>query len=213
MRLKLVPWLAAFTFAFSVFSATAEPFSEGKGYKLLNTPVAVMADGKVHVEEAFWYGCPHCFQLESLVHTWAQKLPADVDFAGVPALFGRAWVAHAQFFYVAESLGVLDKVNSSIFRAIHVENQHLLSKEDQRNFLHEKAGVAPVDFDKAYDSFTVKSRMKQADARIRSFGINGVPAFIVQGKYVVDSSTAGGNANILKVVDFLIEKERQALKK
>ncbi|MEN9465520.1 MAG: hypothetical protein RL217_1701 [Pseudomonadota bacterium] len=212
MRLKLVSWLAALAVVFS-FSTQAAPYSEGNGYTLLKTPVAVMADGKVHVEEAFWYGCPHCFQLEGAVSAWRQKLPADVEFTGVPALFGRAWVSHAQFYYVADSLGVLDKVHEPIFRAIHVENQHLLSKSDQRDFLQEKAGVAPADFDKAYESFTVKSRMKQADARIRAFGINGVPAMIVQGKYLVDSSSAGGNANMLKVVDFLIEQERKALKK
>lgn len=190
--------------------ASAEEYGPGNGYRLIDNPVMVMADGKIHVEEAFWYGCPHCYQLESIITPWSKNLAADVSLTAVPAQFGRPWVSHAQLYYTAQVLGVLDQVNDQIFNAFHVQRKQLLSKADQRKFLMEKAGVSAADFDKAYDSFTVKSRMKQADQRINSFGINGVPAVIVQGKYIVDASTAGGQRNILKVVDFLIEKERQA---
>ena len=58
----------------------------------------------------------------------------------------------------------------------------------------------------------MKSRMKQGDKRIRAFKISGVPALIVQGKYVISASSAGGQAKMVEVADYLIEKERQALK-
>lgn len=208
---KISHWLGLISLM-TIFSiAQAEEFSPGNGYKLLDNPVTVMADGKIHVEEAFWYGCPHCFKLESMITPWSKNLAADVNLTSVPAQFGRPWVSHAQFYYTAQVLGVLDQVHEDIFNAFHVKRQQLLAKSDQRKFLMDKAGVSVADFDKAYDSFTVKSRLKQANQRIDAFGINGVPAIIVQGKYVVDAGTAGGQQNMLKVVDFLIEKERQAL--
>lgn len=213
MMTKFTQWLAACALAVAALSSQAAEYGPGNGYKLLDNPVTVMADGKVHVEEAFWYGCPHCFDLEKIITPWSKSLTSDVEFTGVPAQFGRAWIAHAQLYYTADVLGVLDQVHDAIFNAFHLQRQQLLSKGDQRDFLAAKAGVKPADFDKAYDSFAVKSRMKQANQRIQAFGINGVPALIVQGKYLVDSSTAGSHANMLRVVDFLIEQERQALKK
>lgn len=212
MLKKVSLWLGMLSLVSFFSLAQAAEYGPGNGYTEIDNPVPVLADGKIHVEEAFWYGCPHCFDLESLVTPWSKNLAGDVNFTGVPAQFGRPWVAHAQLYYTAQVLGVLDEVSNKIFKSFHLQRKQLLSKSDQRKFMVENAGVSAADFDKAYDSFTVRSRMKQADQRIRAFGINGVPAIIVQGKYVVDASSAGGQRNILKVVDFLIEKERQALK-
>ncbi len=209
MFAQVSKWIAA---AALLISAVAHAeYEAGKEYTVLAEPVAVMADGKVHIEEAFWYGCPHCFHLEDDIEPWKKNLAADVAFEGVPAMFGRAWVAHAQLYYVADVLGVLSQVHEDIFKAYHIHGKKLLSRDDQRDFLVEKAGVSEKDFEKAYESFTVKSRMKQGDQRIRAFGISGVPALIVQGKYVVTASTAGGQKNMLNVVDYLIAKERAAL--
>ncbi|WP_419812285.1 thiol:disulfide interchange protein DsbA/DsbL [Bacterioplanoides sp.] len=204
-------WMLATVVLLTASFSQAAPYEAGKQYTVLDQPVPVLADGKIHVEEAFWYGCPHCFHLESVLKPWKQQLAADVSFTGVPAMFGRAWVVHAQLYYVADVLGVLPQVHDAIFRALHIEKQRLLDRDDQRDFLVKKAGVSAKDFDKAYESFTVKSRMKQGDQRIRAFKITGVPALIVQGKYVVTAQTAGGQNQMLKVVDYLIEKERQAL--
>lgn len=212
MLKKVSLWLSVLSLVSFFSLAQAAEYGPGNGYTEIDNPVPVLADGKIHVEEAFWYGCPHCFDLESLVTPWSKNLASDVSFTGVPAQFGRSWIAHAQLYYTAQVLGVLDEVNNKIFKSFHLQRKQLLSKSDQRKFMVENAGVSAADFDKAYDSFTVRSRMKQADQRIRAFGINGVPAIIVQGKYVVDASSAGGQRNILKVVDYLIEKERQALK-
>ena len=189
------------------FNAQAEEYVAGKDYKVLPTPVPVMANGKIHVEEAFWYGCPHCYQLEAYGGPWKKTLPADVDFKQVPASFGRAWAIHAHLFYAAENLGVMDKVHNDIFKAIHVQRERLLEQDDQIQFFKDR-GVSAEDAKKALNSFTVKSRVKQADKRVRSFQVDGVPAIIVNGKYMVNASSAGGTANVTKVVDFLIKKER-----
>ncbi|MDO6680700.1 MULTISPECIES: thiol:disulfide interchange protein DsbA/DsbL [unclassified Oceanobacter] len=202
-------WIAVPLLLISSLTLAAE-YEAGVHYDVLAEPVPVMADGKVHVEEAFWYGCPHCFHLDSFLGKWESTLPADVEFTRVPAMFGRAWVAHAQLFYVADVLGILDQVHTPIFRAINLEKQRLLDKDDQRDFLVKNGGITAAQFDKAYDNFAVKSRMSQGDKRIRSFNISGVPALIVQGKYVVSASTAGGQDKMTSVVDYLVEKERSA---
>jgi len=73
--------------------------------------------------------------------------------------------------------------------------------------------VSEADFDKHYDSFNVRRQLKMADQRVRQYQISGVPAVIVNGKYFVDASSAGGQDKIFGVVNYLIEQERKSLKK
>ena len=65
-------------------------------------------------------------------------------------------------------------------------------------------------FRKTFDSFGVNSQVKQADARARAYGIAGTPELIVNGKYRVTGRSAGGKAEMLKVAEELIAKERAA---
>jgi thiol:disulfide interchange protein DsbA len=105
-----------------------------KAYKVIEQPQAVPANGKVHVEELFWYGCGHCFSLEEHVESWAGKLPADVEFSRVPAMFGKSWVIHAQMYYVGEVLGITEKSHGDIFKAIHINGKRLQRKSEQQAF-------------------------------------------------------------------------------
>ena len=178
-----------------------------KSYTLIENPQAVPANGMVHVEELFWYGCGHCFSLEHNVTNWLSKLPADVEFSRIPAMFGKSWLIHAQLYFTSEVLGVTEKSHGDIFKAIHINGKRLQKKSEQQEFLA-TYGVSEEDFNKAYDSFTVKSRLKQGDKRIRAYKVSGVPAIVVNGKYLVSASSAGGQENVFKVVDYLIEKER-----
>ncbi|MGB0956952.1 MAG: DsbA family protein, partial [Litorivicinus sp.] len=63
-------------------------------------------------------------------------------------------------------------------------------------------------FNAQWRSFGVESRLKQTESRITAYGINGVPAFIVNGKYRVTETTAGGQAALFDVINYLIEKEK-----
>ncbi|ETX12541.1 thiol:disulfide interchange protein [Marinomonas ushuaiensis DSM 15871] len=196
---------------FSIFiplTAAAADYSDGNGYTTIKTPVRTADPSKVEVTEIFWYGCPHCYSLEPITLAWEKNAPSDVDFKFLPAVFGRNWLAHAKAFYVADLLGIEDKVRADIFNTIHVERRPLNSEDALASFFA-KYDVSEDEFRKLYNSFAVNSRLSQADAKIRAYGARGVPGLIVNGKYLVSAQTANGNENIYKVVDFLIEKERQ----
>lgn len=189
-------------------TAAATEYSDGNGYTTIKTPVRTSDPTKVEVTEIFWYGCPHCYKLEPITQAWKKDLPSDVDFKFLPAVFGRGWLAHAKAFYVADLLGIEDKIRADLFNAIHVEGRRLNSEDDLAAFFV-NYGVSEDEFRKQYNSFAVNSRLSQADAKIRAYGARGVPGLVVNGKYLVSAETANGNENIYKVVDFLIEKERQ----
>ena len=189
-------------------SAWAKDYSDGNGYTTIDTPVRTANPDQIEVVEIFWFGCPHCYQLEPYTQAWKKELADDVDFKYMPAVFGRGWLAHAKAFHVAKLLGVEEEVHADLFHAIHKEGRRLNNEDDLADFFSDY-GVSEDEFKKQFNSFAVNSRLSQADAKIRAYGARGVPGLIVNGKYLVTASTAGGNSQIYDVVDYLIKQERQ----
>ncbi len=68
--------------------------------------------------------------------------------------------------------------------------------------------MSAEDFSKAYNSFGVGSQVRQANSKARAAKITGTPEMMVNGKYRISTRKAGSQANMLKLADYLIEKER-----
>ncbi|MDH1265753.1 MULTISPECIES: thiol:disulfide interchange protein DsbA/DsbL [unclassified Pseudomonas] len=190
-------------------AAHADTIEAGKQYVELSNPVPVSKPGQIEVVELFWYGCPHCYQFESTINPWAEKLPKDVNFVRIPALFGGVWNAHGQMFITLESMKVEHKVHSAVFDAIHRQGKKLATPDEMGNFLATQ-GIDYDAFIKAYNSFGVKSQMEKAKKLAMAYQITGVPVMIVNGKYRFDIGSSGGPQQALEVADFLIQKERAA---
>lgn len=188
-------------------AAPPEAFVEGTHYTRLPEAVRTADPARIEVVEVFWYGCIHCYHFEPLLAKWQSGLPKDVDFRRSPALWNKPMAIHAQAFYAAQALGVLDKMHEPLFRALNDERKRL-DTEDELAAFFAANGVKEEDFRKAFNSFGVQASVKQADARARSFRVSGTPEVIVNGKYSVSARTAGSPEAMLKVMDFLIAKER-----
>ncbi|QKT03743.1 thiol:disulfide interchange protein DsbA/DsbL [Ectothiorhodospiraceae bacterium 2226] len=200
-------WAFALVFALS-WVGVAQAVDEGIDYRRLSPaqPTDVPA-GHVEVIELFWYGCPHCDTLEPKLQRWKADLPEDVTFRAVPAVLNPNWVLHAQAYYTAEVLGVLDRIHQPMYDAIHRERRALNSREALRNFFAEH-GVEPAQFDQTFNSFAVQTRVRRADALGRRYGATSVPSMVVNGKYYTDGAMAGGQDRMLEVVNALVEQER-----
>ena len=105
-----------------------------KQYVGLANTVPVAERGKIEVVGLFWYGCPHCYQFEPTLNPWVEKLPSDVNFVRIPALFGGLWNAHGQMFITLESMKVEHKVHDAVFRAIHKEGRKLATPDYMADF-------------------------------------------------------------------------------
>lgn len=211
---SLVSLVLAATFSFAVL-AEGFQYEEGTHYVKLEVPVKTKNPDLIEVTEYFSYGCPHCYRFDPLIHDWEQNLPEDVDFNRTPAIWGvTGYELYARTYYTAEALGVLDKIHAPLFRAIHAERQRLLDLDSIARFVAQH-GVDAEQFVKTFnDSFGVKAMYQQAIARQRVYRSGGVPALIVNGKYRIEASMVdNSNANMLKVADFLVAKERRLLQK
>ena len=191
-----------------------EAFIAGTHYAVIDVPVATgleeTAPAQVEVVEVFSYMCIHCYSFDPLLQRWEEDKLEGAVFSRLPAVFSDDWALMARAFYTAEILGVAEQMHGPLFQAIHVEPQNIRSEQVMAGLFNESAGVAEEAFSKAYNSFFVRSRVMQARSKSRAYGLNSVPTMIVNGKYRVDGRMAGSNQAMLDVVNFLVEREREA---
>lgn len=190
-------------------TVSAQELVEGRDYVTLSSPVPTAQPEKIEVVELFWYGCPHCYQLEPTINPWSAALPEDVNFVRMPAMFGGIWNLHGQLFFTLEAMKAESKVHDSVFNALHNSGRKLASADEIATFIAEQ-GLDKELFVKTWNSFTVKSQMEKAKKQALAYQITGVPAIVVNGKYRFDIGMAGGLQETVEVADVLIEKERQS---
>jgi len=189
------------------FSAMAD-LHPGKEYELLSPPQAVETGKKIEVLEIFAYTCPHCFDLEADINKWAKQLPKDVEFRRLPAIFRDSWTPFAKVFYTFEAMGLTERLHGEFFNAIHV--RHVRFDDDNAIFdWVEKQGIPRKSFIDIYSSFSIQSKALRAKQLTKAYGISGVPAVIVDGKYRTSVSNTGSHAGLLSALDQLIKQARQ----
>ncbi len=203
--------LGAVALFISATSAWAVDFVEGEHYERLPISVETRDASKVEVVEVFSYACVHCFNFDPMIESWQERQSDAVEFYRLPAIFSGDWELLAQAFYTAETLGVSDEVHVPLFEGIHVKNQDLRKVPLLLDLFDAQADVSDEDFNTAYNSFSVRSRVQQAKAKGRAYRVTGVPSIIVNGKYRVDGRMAGSNTKMLEVVDYLVKLEQDAV--
>jgi protein dithiol oxidoreductase (disulfide-forming) len=179
-------------------------YQDGKDFRSLEKRLPVEAPaGKIEVIEFFWYGCIHCYNLEPQIETWLKKLPKDVEFRRVPAVFNERWGLDASIFYSMEAMGLLEKLHRPLFDAIHKERLRTDNEQALSEWLT-KHGVDAKKFIETMQSFGVRSKARRAIQLTVAYKIDGTPAIAVQGRY-----TLSAQPNMMQVVDGLVDRVRK----
>jgi len=183
----------------------AEAYEEGKHYKRVDQPKMIDGD-KVEVLEFFWYGCPHCYSFEPYLDQWKKNKPDNVEFVRVPATFQPLWVLHARAYYALQMLDAGEKTHVKFFSEIHNKKNYMKTVDALTEFV-QRYGVERSEFVDAMNSFTVETQVRRATKLVTDYKLNGVPAVAVNGKYLISASMAGSYDNMIKIMNYLIEKE------
>ncbi|WP_124552407.1 thiol:disulfide interchange protein DsbA/DsbL [Methylophilus methylotrophus] len=211
MLLSLMLWAG-----FTASTAWADP-QMGEQFDQVAQQISTDQPAKIEVMELFWYGCPHCYHMEQPLQAWVKKQPADVYFKRMPALPNASWAPMAKAYFAMQELGVLEKLHSQLFDAIHKAKS--LNPADEAaaiDWVTKQGGLDKIKVEKAFKSFATNMQMNKAMQVFRSSGATGVPALIIDGKYITGSSMAGGNEAALQTADFIIQnvrKDKAAVKK
>jgi thiol:disulfide interchange protein DsbA len=210
MHKQIKQLLAILILAPLAFSALAQPerYVAGTHYVELPTQVRTNDPEKIEVVEVFWYGCNHCFRFEPLIEDWEARMADDVELVRFPGMWNELMKIHAQAYFAAEALGKVKELHGPLFEAINVEGNRL-QNEQQIGALFARHGVAAAEFTQAFNSFSVRTKVNQAEAKMREYQVRSTPNMIVNGKYLVSTGDAvRTQQEMLEVVDFLVNKER-----
>jgi thiol:disulfide interchange protein DsbA len=200
---------------------------EGKDYFRIDPaqPKAVSTD-KIEVVEVFSYACPACNAFHGAMDQIEHSLPADAVVHYLPAAFrpDENWPVYQRAFFAAEALGVRAKAHDAFFDATWKTGEtatYDLSTgrpkpkgawptiEDIAKF-YAKYGVDPKEFVAVANSFSVNTKMKQADDLIKAYGVGGTPTIVVDGKYRFSPSDVGTVQRTIELTQWLVAKEAAA---
>ncbi len=188
---------------------TAGACNAETGYELITPAQNTNNPEKVEVLEFFWYGCPHCYQLEPSMKDWEENSKADyVEVVRAAPPLNPSWANHSRAFYAAEVLGVLDKFHEPMFKAIHEDRKRLGKLEDIAAFAG-TLGIDEKNFLATMKSFAVETKLNRARQQAISVGLTGVPAIVVNGKFKTSASLTGGYPQMFKLINELAEKENK----
>jgi len=173
-------------------------------------PISV--SDQVEVVEFFWYGCPHCYDIEGPLKQWLANRPKGVELVRVPAVpyETHPWADLAKVYYVAEQKQILDKIHTPIFEALHGPHKSSTPLGKVLVQLFAKHGVNQRQFVSAFGSFDILDKVNEAEKLAKAYGVKSVPVVFVNGKYRLTAANAGSAQNFVKVLDYLVNKERDA---
>jgi thiol:disulfide interchange protein DsbA len=178
--------------------------------------------GKVEVAEAFSYGCPACYAFNPIAKQLQGTLPGNAQFVYEHASFNpsESWPLFQRAYLTAVALGVDKKTHDAMFDAIWKTGELAVSDPQTRRlknpqptmeqvakFYERVAGVKAADFLNATKSMGVQVAINRTEAWLRGAQIESTPTLVVNGKYRLTVSSAGGTNEMFALVNYLVAKE------
>ncbi|CAI8296825.1 MAG: Thiol:disulfide interchange protein DsbA [Gammaproteobacteria bacterium] len=202
MKNLLILFFVAIT-SFSVVSFSAEGSQK---YVQISNQKQTESD-KIIIYEFFWYGCPHCYNIEPTINQIEDNLKKDTILIKVPVALRNTWEIHAKAYYTLQQMKLDDDLHEKIFSEIHVNANRLDTEEKLINFLNDE-GHDAEKFSKILNSFGTEIRVKKASRLANQYQITSVPTLIINGKYRTSGSYVSSYEELYDVVQLLVDKER-----
>jgi thiol:disulfide interchange protein DsbA len=214
MKNYATSWFAALAIAlFSCALPAQAQLAFGRDYVVIEPALLTDEPAKIELIEFFSYACPHCNDLAPHIAKWAAKLPPDVAFRRIPVGFNQPFYQNmARLYYALDAIGELQRLDDAVFTAIHVKGLKLIDEKSIATWVTSQ-GVDAKRFSDAYNSFGVVSKTKRADQMAQAAKITGVPALVVDGRYLVTGKEVKTHDDLLALASQVIEMRRAERKK
>jgi protein dithiol oxidoreductase (disulfide-forming) len=216
--------LCALLIAAGSLSARAQTaWQEGKHYFAIQPAqrTAVPA-GKIEIVEVFSYGCPACDRFQPIIEQLKGTLPPNAEIVYVPHSFNPSeqWPLFQRAFFTAQTLGIAEKTHKAMFDAVWKTGE--LAVVDQRSgriknppptiedvakFYARTGGLKAEQVLAVAKSFAVEAKMKGADQLVKAYRADVTPTMIVNGKYRLTTSSAGGVEQTIQLINWLVARE------
>ncbi len=195
----------------ALLMASSTVFADGRSQKYLQISHSRQAESeKIIIYEFFWYGCPHCYNIEPTIDKIESNLKEDTLLVRLPLALRDSWENHAKAFFALEKMGKTSDLHEKIFEEIHINGNRLDSKSSLIDFI-DAQGFSGSSFAKHFDSFGTEIRVKKANRLANYYQIKSVPTIVVNGKYMTSGSFVSDYDELYNVVNLLVDKERADL--
>ena len=174
--------------------------ASGEPYIALDGPDGT---GDVEVVEYFSYECPHCRSFDDLVDGWQSKLPAGAVFARVHVAYSSSNRLLAKAHRALLRHEAFDANHRRLFRALQDRNRRFATPAALAQFV-DGFGVDRDAFLRTLTSTRTAREVEAGERRFISLGLTGVPALVVDDKYIINMEL--GRKRALAVADDLVEE-------
>lgn len=166
-------------------------FKEGVHYKTLDKPFEVAGP---ELRSFFSYACPHCYVMKSVVDKVRVEHQVSVYESHVPFLraIGRPSQDRLSAgLQVARNLNVSHQFSDAVFKAFHKEKVSDFSEDAVcsmlASILDKPISDIKNQFKDAMSSPGVHEDVRIASMLLETKQIPGVPVFVVNGKYLIQT--------------------------
>lgn len=199
LRIQSLFFIFLTFFMTSLSYADPMHYVEGQDY----TRIAGIPEKQLPVvREFFSYNCPHCYRQDATFDEMARLLGKNITFVRTPVGAGRKpWILSQKAYYLAEKFKVVRQVHSAIFKRIHMQEGDFKNEQDVVNFFV-KQGLQVNEVKAALASADASLALSNYDLQTQLSGIRGVPSLLVNGQYLV-SSTSQTPEKLSQLVQYL----------
>jgi thiol:disulfide interchange protein DsbA len=195
--------------AFAPAAGAADASAPRLGLEYKQIPQQPITTGpRIEVVEFFWYGCPHCNQLQGPLEAWLKRKPEDVELRRTPAIFRESWVPHARIFYTLEALGELGRLHQAVYRAVHAQKEDLTTASSAAEWAA-RNGIDRARWLSTYNSPEIDRKIDESKAATRSYAIEGTPSLVVDGRYLTSSGMSDSYQGVIVILDDLVRIARE----
>ena len=181
-------------------------YEEGEHYAVLaNATPSQAPEGKTELIEFFWYGCPHCHEMEPLLKAWLEERTETVHLQLIPAIFSSRWAIGARVYYTLQELDRLD-LHPIVFSLVHEQGRPLMAADGIGRML-EPFDIDPAEFSETFRSQAVTDQLETSRELPKQYGINGVPVLVVDGRYRITTRNARDYEMLLDIADYLVREK------
>lgn len=189
-----------------VNASAQQPVRADIDYRVIKPQPVAVAD-RIEVIDFFWYGCPHCNNLQPALERWIGNKPADVLVRRIPVILRDSWAPHARIYYTLEALGQVERLHQRVYHGYHVEELHM-SKPEVMSAWAQRNGIERERWEQAYNSPEVRRKVEEAARLTRAYQVTGTPSLVVNGRYLTSGNMAESLNRVVEIVDGLVHKMR-----
>ena len=189
------------------FSLHAEPpILVGQHYiDLAPKQAAPQPLSAVRVDHWFWYGCASC-------RLFAEKNVAmqamDVVWHSHPAQLRADWYFHAKAYYLAGQQINAEALQQALFAQINQAPESLITLDELVHWFSEH-GLKPEEVEEQLTSPWLNETLRNDRDLQQQWSLRGVPALIIDQRYLVDAGMVSSMEEFIRVGQFLLDKARQ----